>query len=130
MSKHPNVAKVDEMTQAVFAHDRQKLTELFTEDLAFHVRGPVPPAGDYTGVDGFLGALGTIFELTGGDVKLEQLFCAGDGNWAVEWEQAAFGRNGRTLESPDAFIYRFENGRIAEIWYLSAAPAESAGFWQ
>ncbi len=97
--------------------------------MIFHVRGPLPCAGDHSGVDGFLGALGTIFELTDGDVKLEQLLCVGEGRWAAEWEQAVFGRNGRTLEAKDAFIYRFEGGRIAEIWMLSAAPAGSESFW-
>lgn len=129
MSAHPNVAVVEAMTQAVFSHDRDKLAELFTADLAFHVRGPLPIAGDHTGVDGFLGAMGTLFELTGGNIKLEQLFCAGLGDWAVEWEQATFTLDGRTAEARDAFVYRFDGTRIAEIWLLSAAPPEHASFW-
>jgi ketosteroid isomerase-like protein len=113
----------------VFDHDVAALSRLFTEDLVFHVRGPLPSAGDHRGVEGFLGALGTLFELTGGDIKLEQLACFAEDSWGVEWEQAHFTRNGRTLEARDAFVYRFEGGRIAEIWLLSAAPAESAAFW-
>src|SRR5687767_2001280 len=116
MSEHTNVTVINRMTAAVFENDREALSELFTGDLAFRVRGPLPCAGDHTGVDGFLGALGTIFELTDGDVKLEQLFCLAGGNWAAEWERAVLGRNGRTLETEDAFIYRFDGGRIAEIW--------------
>lgn len=129
MSEHPNVAVINRMTKAVFENDRDALAEMFTEDMSFHVRGPLPCAGDHTGVGGFLGALSTIFELTSGDVKLEQLLCVAEGGWAAEWEHAVFGRNGRTLEAKDAFVYRFENGRIAEIWMLSAAPAGSESFW-
>lgn len=129
MSEHPNVTVINRMTKAVFENDRDALAEMFTEDMEFHVRGPLPCAGDHSGVDGFLGALGTIFELTEGDVKLEQLFCIVDGEWGVEWEQAVFGRDGRTLEAKDAFIYQFEHGRIAEIWMLSAAPNGSQSFW-
>ena len=129
MSEHPNVAVINRMTKAVFENDRDVLGEMFTEDMTFHARGHLPCAGDHTGVDGFLGALGTIFELTSGDVKLEQLLCVAEGGWAAEWEQAVFGRNGRTLEAKDAFIYRIEDGRIAEIWMLSDAPADSASFW-
>lgn len=129
MSEHPNVAVIDRMTKAVFENDRETLEGVFTEDLAFHVRGPLPRAGDHTGVDGFLGVLGSIFELTDGDVKLEQLFCVADGRWGAEWERAVFGRNGRTLETKNAFVYGFEDSRIAEVWMICAAPAGSESFW-
>ena len=129
MSEHPNVTVINRMTKAVFENDRDALAELFTENLTFHVRGPLPCPGDHTGVDGFLGALGTIFELTDGDVKIEQLFCIADGGWAAEWEHAVLGRNGRTLETNNAFVYQFRKGRIAEMWLICAAPAGTESFW-
>ena len=129
MSEHPNVAVIDRMTKAVFENDRETLAGLFTGDMAFHLRGPLPRPGDYRGVDGFLDALGKIFELTSGDVKIEQLFCAGDGAWAAEWEHAQFGRNGCTLETKNAFVYHFDGDRIAEMWMICAAPAGSESFW-
>ncbi len=129
MSDHANTEVINRMTQAVFENDRDTLTEIFTPDLQFHVRGPLPRPGDHTGVDGFLGALGAIFEQTGGDVKIEQLFCLSDGPWAAEWEHAVLGRNGNTLETENAFVYRFDGGRIAEMWMICAAPAGSESFW-
>ena len=129
MSEHPNVAVIDRMTKAVFENDRDTLAGLFTDDMTFHLRGPLPRPGDYRGVDGFLDALGAIFELTSGDVKIEQLFCAGDGAWAAEWEHAQFGRNGTTLETNNAFVYHFDGARIAEMWMICAAPAGSESFW-
>jgi len=129
MNEHPNVTVVNRMTEAVFENDRDKLAEVFLEDMAFHVRGPLPRPGDHRGVDGFLGAMGAIFELTDGNVKIEQLLCAADGPWAVEWENAVLGRNGKTLETNNAFVYRFEDGRIAELWMICAAPSGSESFW-
>ena len=129
MSEHPNVQVINRMTQAVFENDRDTLGQVFTEDLAFHVRGPLPRAGDHAGVEGFLDVFGTIFELTDGDVKLEQLFCLADDEWGAEWERAVFGRSGRTLEMHDSFIYRFHDGRIREMWFIAAGPAEAASFW-
>ena len=129
MSEHPNIKVINRMTKAVFENDRDTLAELFTDDMTFHVRGPLPRPGDHAGVDGFLGALGAIFELTDGDVKIEQLFCAGEGDWVTEWENAVLGRNGRTLETNNAFVYRFEGGRIAELWMICAAPAGTESFW-
>ncbi len=129
MSEHPNVTAINRITRAVFEHDEQTLARLFSEDVVFHVRGPLPCAGDHRGVDGFLGALGTLFKLTDGAVKLEQLCCMAEGPWATEWENVVYARHGRTLETKDVFVYRFEDGRTAEIWMLDAAPPESESFW-
>lgn len=129
MTDHPNVAVINRMTTAVFENDRSTLEEVFTPDLTFHMRGPLPRPGDHRGVDGFLEALGAVFELTHGDVKIEQLFCTADGPWAAEWEDCVLGRNGKTLEARNAFVYRFDAGRIAEMWMISAAPPGSEGFW-
>jgi ketosteroid isomerase-like protein len=129
MSEHPNVTVINQMTQAVFENDRETLATIFTEDLTFHVRGPLPRPGDHQGVDGFLDAMGAIFELTDGDVKIKQLFCMADGDWASEWERALFGRNGKTLEANNIFVYEFRSDRIADLWMICAAPAGSESFW-
>lgn len=129
MSEHPNVTVVNRMAKAVFEQDRATLSAIFTEDLTFHVRGPLARPGDHHGVDGFLAAIGAIFELTNGDVKIEQLFLLADGPWACEWENAVLGRKGRTLEAKNVFIYEFEGDRIADLWMICTAPAGSESFW-
>ena len=130
MSDHPNVQTVNRMTKAVFDQDRATLAQVFTDDLAFHLRGPFEKAGDHRGVDGFLEVLGTVFELTGGDIELQQRFCVGTDGWAAEFEHAVLGRNGDKLESDNAFVYRFAGDRIAEMWmYLGAAPDRAMAFF-
>ena len=129
MSEDSNVAVIDRMTKAVFENDRETLAEVFAPDLAFHVRGPLPKAGDHEGVDGFLGVLGTIFELTDGDVNIEALLISADDTWATEWEHAVLGRNGQKLDTHNVFSYRFEGDRIAEMWMVCTAPAGSEAFW-
>jgi ketosteroid isomerase-like protein len=130
MSEHPNVAVINRMTEGAIVGDKKALAECFTEDMAFHVRGTLPRVGDHRGVEGFLGVIGTILELTDGDVKLEQLFAIADEGWAAEWERALFGRNGRTLDTHNAFIYRFEDGRIAEMWMIGAGSTGSESFFE
>jgi ketosteroid isomerase-like protein len=129
VSAHPNIATIDRMTKAVFENDRRTLADVFADDLVFHVRGPLPAPGDYDGVGGFLDTVGGIFERTGGDVKIEQLSCLADGEWATEWEHAVLGRNDSTLDVNNVFVYRFVDGRIAEMWMICAGPAEAASFW-
>ena len=130
MSEHPNVTTVNRMTQAIVDRDSETLTSLFTDDFVLHLRGPFATAGDHLGVAGILGAIGAVFEATNGDVKLEQQFCVGVDGWAAEWEHAVLGRHGRTLESDNAFVYRFAGDRIAEMWmFLGADPETAAAFF-
>lgn len=130
MSEHRHVKLIDRMTEAALAGDKKALAECFTEDMSFHVRGALPKVGDHRGVEGFLGVIGTIVELTDGDVKLDQLCAIAEGNWAAEWERALFGRNGQTLDTRNAFIYRFEDDRIAELWMIGAGPEGSQSFFE
>jgi ketosteroid isomerase-like protein len=126
MSDHPNVKTVNEMTQAIFDQDHDSLAKIFTDDLVFHLRGPHPMAGDHTGLGGFLEVLGSFVEATNGQIELDQQFCFGADGWAAEWEHATLGRNGKTLESRNAFVYRFEGNRIAEMWMFLGVLREPA----
>jgi ketosteroid isomerase-like protein len=128
MSDHPNVETVNRMTKAIFDQDHDTLASIFTDDLVFHLRGPHPMAGDHAGLGGFLGVLGSFFEMTGGRIHLDQQFCLGADGWAAEWEHATLGRtkDDETLESRNAFVYRFEGDRIAEMWMLLGVLPEPA----
>jgi ketosteroid isomerase-like protein len=127
---HPNVETVNRMTEAIFSQDHDTLAKIFTDDLVFHLRGPDPMAGDHSGLGGLLGVLGSWFEATGGQIDLAQQFCVGTDGWAAEWEHATLGRNGRTLESRNAFVYRFEGDRIAEMWmFLGVLPDAAEAFF-
>jgi hypothetical protein len=128
--QHPNVQTVNAMTGAVFDQDHGTLAKIFTDDLEFHIRGPAPYARDYSGVGGLLEGIGSFIEATGGDIKLDQQFCIAADGWAAEFEHATLGRNGKTLESRNAFVYRFEGDRIAEMWmFLGALPDVAEPFF-
>jgi len=120
------------MTKAIFDQDHDALATIFTDDLVFHLRGGHPMAGDHEGLGGFLGVLGSVFDMTGGKIQLDQQFCVGVDGWAAEWEHATLGRprDDETLESRNAFVYRFEGGRIAEMWmFLGAMPEHTDAFF-
>jgi ketosteroid isomerase-like protein len=131
-TEHPNVATVNRMTKAVFDQDHDTLAAIFTDDLAFHLRGPHPMAGDHTGLGGLLGVLAAMVEMTGGRISLDQQFCLGTDGWAAEWEHATLGRSrdDESIESRNAFVYRFDDDRIAEMWmFLGTPPETAAGFF-
>ncbi len=53
MSEHPNVAVINRLTKAVFENDRDTLAGVFTDDMKFHMRGPLPRPGDTRAWPGF-----------------------------------------------------------------------------
>lgn len=131
-SDHPNVDVVNRMTKAIFDQDHDALATIFTDDLVFHLRGGHPMAGDHDGLGGFLGVLGSVFDMTGGKIHLDQQFCVGADGWAAEWEHARLGRprDDETLESRNAFVYRFKGDRIAEMWmFLGVMPEQADAFF-
>ena len=129
---HPNVETLSRMTKAIFDQDHATLASIFADDLVFHLRGPHHMAGDHAGLGGFLTVLGSFFDMTGGRIHLEQRFCLGTDGWAAEWEHATLGRrrDSETLESRNAFVYRFERDRIAEMWmFLGVRPDAAEAFF-
>jgi ketosteroid isomerase-like protein len=129
---HPNVETVARMTAAIFDQDHDALAGIFTDDLVFHLRGPVAVAGDHQGLGGLLEALGALFEMTGGRIDLAQQCCLGTDGWATEVERATLGRprDDQTIESHNAFAYRFRGDRIAEMWmYLGVLPETAGAFF-
>jgi len=129
---HRNVDTVSRMTKAIFDQDHDALATIFTDDLVFHMRGPHPMAGDHSGLGGFLSVLGSMFDMTGGKIDLDQQFCIGVDGWAAEWEHATLGRpaDDETIESRNSFVYRFDADRIAEMWmFLGVLPAQAQAFF-
>ena len=129
MSEHPNVATVNSMTTAIFEQDHDALAKIFTDDVEFHLRGPAPAAGDYRGVGGVLEGIGSLVEMTGGQIDLDQQLCLGTDGWAIEFEYATLGRpggNGSKIVSKNALVYRFDADRIAEMWLLLGVLPQTA----
>ena len=127
---HPNVKTVNTMTGAILNQDHDALAKIFTDDLVFHFRAPHPMSGDHSGLGGLLGVLGSIIEATDGQVELDRQFCLGSDGWAAEWEHATLSRNGQTLESRNAFVYRFDGERIDEMWmFVGALPEQAEAFF-
>jgi ketosteroid isomerase-like protein len=127
---HPNVQTVHAMTEAVFSQDHDALARIFTDDLVFHFRAPHPLAGDHDGLGGLLTVLGALFEATDGQIELDTKLCIGTDGWATEFEHAQLSRNGKTVESQNSFVYRFEGDRIAEMWmYVGLMPDVAEAFF-
>jgi hypothetical protein len=119
MGNQALVDVVEGLAPSVFGRDRSTLSTLLTEDVELHVRGSIPN-GDFHCVDGVLDGFEGVIGLVD-DVEIERVFCMTAGCWVAEFEHATLHRDGNVLQSPNAFIYRFDGDRIAEVWMLTGA---------
>jgi hypothetical protein len=127
MGNQALVDAVNRFAPSLFDRDRSTLSTLLTADVALHIRGALPN-GDFHGLDGVLDGFEGVIGLVD-DVEIEQVFCMTSGCWAAEFERATLHRKGSALQSPNAFIYRFDGERIAELWLLAgASEAEVSSF--
>ena len=123
----PNVKTVNEMTTAIFDQDHDALAKIFTDDLVFHLRGPDPMAGDHTGVGGLLGvdrhrgSRRPTARSSSTSSSASAPTAGPPSGSTPRWR-----RNGNTLESRNAFVYRFDGDRIAEMWMFLGAPRDEA----
>jgi ketosteroid isomerase-like protein len=132
MSDHANITTINAMTTAIFEQDHDALTKIFTDEVGIHLRGPHPMAGDHVGLGSLLDALGWMFEVTAGKIDLDQKLCVATDGWASEFEYATLGRaaDDDTVVSQNSFVYRFDGGRIAEMWvYLGLDANEAEKFF-
>jgi len=93
-----------------------RISDWFTEDFRLHEPGapPLPP-----GLEG-TGQMRARFRSLMPPIKLEILDMIEDGDRvAVRWQLTAI-FDGRPFEQSIMAIYRFEEGRIAEDWGISA----------
>jgi hypothetical protein len=127
MGNQTLVDVVDGFAPSLFGRDRSTLSTLLTADVALHIRGALTN-GDFHGVDGVLDGFEGVIGLVD-DVEIERVFCMTSGCWVAEFERATLHRNGSALQSSNAFIYRFDGDRIAELWLLAgASQTEVASF--
>ncbi len=127
---HPNVDAVNRMTKAIFDQDHDALAKIFTDDLVFHLRGAHPMAGDHAGLGGFLGVLGSLFESDRRPDRARPAVLRRGRRVGrrVGARHAGSASDDETLESRNAFVYRFEGDRIAEMWmFLGAMPEHGRG---
>src|SRR5205085_9415499 len=70
MAEHPNARLIWRGYELLSAGDMDGFLELFADDVAWHVPGRCPLAGDYKGRQGVLGYFTTIAELSGGTYQI------------------------------------------------------------
>ena len=115
MPADENVAIMQRAYDAFNDADIDTLTELFDEDVVWHLPGHSSMAKDYEGRDATLGYFGKIGQETDGtfQAELQQLF-AGDDGRVIGLQRSTGKRDGKSLDVGNCIVFELKDGKVVD----------------
>ena len=99
--------------------DWDSVHSLFADEVGWHEPGEEDHSGDFRGREEVVALLERLVSVTEGTFQLEpEAFLNLDQHSAVVVRWSAE-RDGRRSEGREIGIYRFENGKIAQVWFFN-----------
>src|SRR3954463_5035770 len=115
MGAEQNVAIMRRAYEAFNTGDMDTLTEVFDENMAWHLPGRSKFASDYQGRDATLAYFGRIGQETDGTFQAErQDLAADDGGRGGGIHRSTGDRNGKHLDVSDCIVFQLKDGRITD----------------
>ncbi|MGI8480035.1 MAG: nuclear transport factor 2 family protein [Gaiellaceae bacterium] len=120
--EHPHLDVVRAWFDAFERSDLEAAGQLIAKDGVLHVRQPIELAGDYVGLDAFLEFYRAKRARAGdGFAYRVEEFLAGDSSAAAILTLSS-GTGGGYREWKQVAIYRIDDGRIVQMWFLEEDP--------
>jgi uncharacterized protein len=115
MAADDNVAIMRRAYEAFNKADIDTLTEVFDENMVWHLPGRSSMADDYQGRDATLAYFGQIGERTGGtfQAELQDLFAAGDDR-VIGLQRSTGDRDGKHLDVSNCIVFKIEDGKVVD----------------
>lgn len=129
MAEHPNVALLRKGYEAFAKGDMATLTELFGENMVWHMAGNNPISGEHRGRDAVFAFFAKVTQLSGGTFKSELHDVLANDEHGVALTRATASRQGRQLNSLDTAVYHIRNGTVTEAWSFAQDQRRSDEFW-
>ena len=129
MADHPNAELLRKGYEAFDKGDMAALTNLFSEDVVWHVPGDSPISGEHRGREAVFAAFAKTVELSGGSFKIELHDVLANDEHVVALTRATGSRQGRQLRSLDTDVYHMSNGKVTEFWSFAEDQRLTDEFW-
>ena len=115
MGAEENVATMQRAYDAFNVADLDTLTEIFDENIVWHLPGKSSMATDYQGRDAVLAYFGQLGQETDGTFRaeLERLMADDDGR-VVGFQRSTADRNGSHLDVGNCIVFTLEDGRVTD----------------
>ena len=96
--------------------DMDALRSIMTPDVVQSVPGKSQVSGDHKGVDNVLGYYGTLFELTGGTLKVDPQSVKDDGaDKVVAVHHVTAQRDGKSYDQNETLTFTLTGGKISRL---------------
>ncbi len=126
---HPNIAIVRRLYAAFITRDLAGIWEIAGNDLAFHLPGRSPWAGDYRGREEILNLFVRVGEAAGNSIKLTVHDVVGGEEHVVGLHSATASLEGRSLALNGTAVCHVHAGKITEMWILWQSQRTFDEFW-
>jgi len=128
ISDHPNARLAKAAWMAVSAGDADRLSEIWPDDVVWHVAGRGPRSGIYRGLPAVFDYLASVGEdAEQFDLTLEDVL-VGD-RYASVLFRASGKRADRSLDTGYILLCRIEDDRIVELWTVPRDQHAVDEFW-
>jgi ketosteroid isomerase-like protein len=124
---HPNEKVLRDLDEAQLRGDVEAFAGFFTDDVIVHIPGKSSLAGVYKGRDQFLEQFGRFLERVP-EYTFEPHAYLADDEHGVSLQRSHFKRGNESLDSNDAFVCHFRDGKVYEFWLLSENSDEVDAF--
>jgi ketosteroid isomerase-like protein len=124
---HPNERLLRELDEAQLRGDVEAFAAGFTDDVVVHVPGKSSFAGDYTSKEQFLGLFQRFNERVP-EYSFEGHAYLADDEHGVSLQKSRYKRGDETLDTNEAFVAHFRDGKVSEFWFLSEKSDEVDAF--
>ena len=129
MADHPNADLLRKGYEAFDKGDMAVLTNLFAENVVWHVPGNSPISGEHRGREAVFAAFAKTVELSGGSFKIELHDLLANDEHTVALTRATGSRQGKQLNSLDTDVYHMANGKVTEFWSFAEDQRLTDEFW-
>jgi ketosteroid isomerase-like protein len=110
--------------------DVAAVREVLSPDIAWHVPGTSPIAGDYFGLDEVISYMLARRALADGTFRMDRLdVLIGEGSTVAVLTDGTAAIDGAERRWSTVGLYRVEHARVAECWLLPLDQAEFDAIW-
>ena len=127
---HPNEDLVRRGFAAFGTGDMATLSELFADDLVWHVGGRSAITGDYKGKNEVFALFAQFAKLAGGTFRLAIHDVLANDEHAVALVRATAEREGKTLDNNGVQIFHVKGGKVTESWFHASDQYAADEFWK
>ncbi len=129
MADHPNATLLRKGYEAFDKGDMATITELFSEDVLWHVPGDSQISGEHRGRDAVFAIFAKTTQLSGGTFKIDVHDVLANDEHAVALTRGTASRQGKQLSSLDTDVYHMSNGKVTEFWSFAEDQRLTDEFW-